>query len=114
MALSLSQNELAEKQIKDYCKNKIPQDIQDQISMKYIIKANTIILIESRPKWNDKTVWTNLEIAKMKFDIKLKKWKLYYPRSNNKWYLYEDLKEKLEIKSLLQEIDKDPLCVFWG
>ena len=102
MSIPLLQNQLEEKQIENYCKNKIS------------IKGNTFTLIESRPYWKDPSKWTDLEIAKIKFNTKENKWQLYYCLSNGKCFPYDSINLKKEITDLLQEIDEDPRCVFWG
>jgi len=108
------QKELAVKQIEKYCENKIPIDAQSEIKMKYSVRGKSFTLLESRVKWNDDSVWTEMKIAQMRYDSDSMLWKLYYPDRNGKWMKYEILKPKKEIQELLNEIDNDPICVFWG
>ncbi|MFP4486513.1 MAG: DUF3024 domain-containing protein [Campylobacterales bacterium] len=50
----------------------------------------------------------------MTFDNDLMKWKLYWPNQHQKFFSYDSLSPKTEIKELLQEVDEDPTCIFWG
>ena len=108
------QKQLAVKQIERYCENKIPLHAQEQIKMKYISRGNSFTLVESRVKWNDDSVWIDMKIAQMRFDNDSMLWRLYYPNRNEKWMVYEILEPKAEIQELLDDIDRDPICVFWG
>ena len=114
MAMPPIQKQLAVKQIENYCDNKIPIHAQSQIKMKYSIRGNSFTLLESRVKWDDDSIWTDMKIAQMRFDSDRMLWKLYYPNRNEKWMEYEILDAKQEIQELLNEIDDDPICVFWG
>lgn len=114
MPIPAIQKRLAVKQIEKYCENKIPIHAQSQIKMKYSIRGKSFTLLESRPKWDDDSVWTDMKIAQMRFNSDSMLWKLYYPNRNEKWMEYEILDSKQEIEDLLNEIDNDPICVFWG
>ncbi len=114
MAIPPLQRQLAEKQIEYYCKTKIPKEVQNEIQLKYSVRGNSFTLMESRPKWDDDSEWIDMKIAKMTFDIKSMKWKLYWSNQHQKFFSYDGLSPKTEIKDLLKEIDEDPTCIFWG
>ena len=114
MAIPPVQRQLAEKQIEYYCKTKIPKEIQNEIQLKYSVRGNSFTLMESRPKWDDGSEWIDMKIAKMTFDIKSMKWKLYWSNQHQNFFSYDGLSPKTEIKDLLKEINEDPTCIFWG
>ncbi len=76
--------------------------------------GNIITLIESRPRWDDDSQWIDMKIARMKFNNDSMKWKLYWCNQHQKFFSYDGLSPKTEIKELLKEIDEDPTCIFWG
>ena len=39
----------------------VPLHVQHQVKSKYELDKNTIILIESRPKWDDGSVWIDMD-----------------------------------------------------
>lgn len=114
MAIPPLQRQLAEKQIEYFCKTKIPKEVQHEIQLKYSVRGNSFTLMESRPKWNDDSEWIDMKIAKMTFDNKSMKWKLYWSNQHQKFFSYDGFSPKTEIKELLKEIDEDPTCIFWG
>ena len=108
------QKKLAIKQIEKYCKNKIPEHAQHQVKSKYALEKNTIILMESRIKWDDDSVWVDVPIAKMTYEIKSMTWKLYCLLGNGKWTSYDGLAPQKDMQECLDEIDADPTYIFGG
>ena len=41
-------------------------------------------------------------------------WRLYFGDRNGKWTLYFDLEPKQPIDVIINELEEDPTCVFWG
>ncbi len=97
-----------------YCKNRIPEHAQHQVKSKYELEKNTITLMESRVKWNDASVWVDIPIAKMKYEVKSMTWKLYWVRANEKWVSYDGLAPQKDLQKCIDEIQLDPMCVFDG
>ena len=108
------QKQLAIKQIEKYCKNMVPAHVQHQVISKYELEKNTITLIESRPKWDDESIWIDIPIAKMKYEIKSMTWKLYCVLGNGKWISYDGLAPQKDMQKCIDEIEADPTCIFWG
>jgi hypothetical protein len=40
-------------------------------------------------------------------------WRLYWKDRNDRWHLYELIEPAKDIRRLLDEIDRDPTCIFW-
>lgn len=97
-----------------FCKNRVPPHAQDQIKMLYRIKGNDVIILESRPYWQDKSIWTETPIAKIKYLPDDNAWQLYWQRANGRWFKYPDFSPTNNLDELIKEIDIDPHHVFWG
>lgn len=41
-------------------------------------------------------------------------WTLYFGDRNGKWVLYFDLEPNQRVDVLIDELEEDPTCVFWG
>ncbi len=108
------QKQLATMQIEKYCENMVPAHAQHQVMSKYEFDKNTIILIESRVKWNDESVWIDIPIAKIKYEMKSMTWELYCVLSNEKWMRYDGLEPQKDLQKCIDEIEADPTCIFWG
>lgn len=114
MTIPPIQKQLAVKQIEYYCNTKLPEHVKNEIAMKYEIRGKTFTLIESRPKWDDDSVWIDMPIAKMKYDDKIMKWQLYCVLGNGKWIVYDGLESQQDMQKCIDEIEADPTCIFWG
>jgi len=108
------QKQLAQKQLNKFCATRIPEEIKNEIQLKYTIEKNIVTLIETRPLWNDPTRWSELPVAVMIFDKENMTWQLYWIQGNGKKELYTDLPSQKDLQKCIEEIDEDPLCTFWG
>ena len=57
--------------------------------------------------------WTKMPIAQIRYEGK-GTWTLYFGDRYGKWTMYFDLDTNQPINVILDEIGKDPTCVFWG
>lgn len=49
------------------------------------------------------------ETAQLRYDPASHDWTLYWADRNSRWHRYDDIDP-----DLLNEINDDPTCVFWG
>ncbi|MFW8601764.1 DUF3024 domain-containing protein [Desulfobacterota bacterium M19] len=97
-----------------FCENRVPPHIRNEIKILFKIRGNDVNIIESRPYWQDKSIWTEMPIAKIRYLPKSRLWSLLWIRANGKWQKYPDLEPCKDLSKIINEIDKDPLHVFWG
>jgi hypothetical protein len=114
MSLNKLETKKVEKLIGDYCNNRIPPHVRDQIQLVYNIHGNGVKIIEKRPHWQNKDHWTESPIARIKFDPETFTWELFWRRANGRWERYPDFKPVNDLKKIIDEIDSDPYHVFWG
>lgn len=115
MPLPLLAKTLAENKLNKYCKNKIPEHLQDEIKLSYKFRGNSVTIFEKRaPWWEGMKEWTSMAIAQMRYDGTTGKWTLYCADRNDKWHEYWDIEPTKNIDELLKEIDEDPTGIFWG
>ena len=111
-------NELDKKRVTKlvgyFCENRIPPHARDQIKLLYKVRGNDVNIIESRPHWQDNTTWTEMPIAKIRYLPKDMSWQLLWARANGKWQKYPDLQPCKDLSRIIEEIDNDPIHVFWG
>ena len=110
--MSLPETELfrVTKLFTKYCEQRIPLHARDQIKLFYNITGNKVILMESRPVWDDPTKWTEMPIAQFEYSATTKIWSLYGYNRNDKRLPYS----KGTLEKLIQELDKDKTGIFWG
>ena len=93
-----------------FCDERIPPHARDQIKMLYNIKGNKVILMESRPYYDDPSKWSEMPVAQFEYNATTKVWGLFGYNRNDKRLPYS----KGNLEKLIQEVDKDITGIFWG
>ncbi|MDA8419414.1 MAG: DUF3024 domain-containing protein [Desulfobacteraceae bacterium] len=115
MALIELDRRRVERLMRDYCERRVPPQAQDSIRLDFVIRGQKITLIESRPAFRQPGVWVELKIAQFEFDGQARNWRLYcYDRNSKRRAYLEGSDESPRLENLLQEVDADPLGIFWG
>jgi Protein of unknown function (DUF3024) len=55
-----------------------------------------------------------MPIARLRFVRSTGLWTLYYYRHTGRWERYSLLGSTRRIDELVDEIERDPICIFWG
>jgi hypothetical protein len=78
------------------------------------VRGSSVTILETRPPWEPgATEWSRQPIGQLRYDPSTTLWTLYWADSNDRWHLYERIGPG-RVDALLDEIDTDPLCVFWA
>jgi Protein of unknown function (DUF3024) len=66
------------------------------------------------PGVDGEMLWLRVPIARLAYASGRREWTLYFIDSNDKARRYPDFEPSTNIRDLLDEIDDDPTCIFWG
>jgi DUF3024 family protein len=113
MALSNLEKQRVEKLVGGFCRTRIPPQARTQIQLNYSIRGNDVKIVESRPHWKNRDQRTETPIARIKYDPETLAWTLFWHRSNGKWVKYPDFEPSNDLKTVIEEIGRDPNHVFW-
>jgi hypothetical protein len=97
-----------------FCEQRIPDHLRSQIKVFYEIRGYDVRITETRPHYMKSNEWTESPIARLKYDPDILEWQLYWMRASGKWQKYAEFKPTNNLQSVIEEIEKDPYCVFWG
>ena len=114
MALRELEKKRIEKIVGRFCNNRVPAHLRKKIKLYYVIRGNNVKIIESRTHWQNKDQWSNVPIARLKYEEDSLEWQLFCTRSNGRWENYPNFVPTKDLKQIVNEIDKDPYKVFWG
>jgi hypothetical protein len=114
MGFSELEKQRIKKAVGNFCDGRIPEHARNQIKLFYKIRGNDVTIIESRPHLIHQSEWTALPVARMRYDAESKKWLLFWGRASGRWDKYPNLGPTKDLQRLIDEIEKDPLHVFWG
>lgn len=92
----------------------MPAHIRQKLRVIYKIDGNAVTIYEERPYFLDKSRVTHGSVARMRYHIGQKRWTLYWADRNTKWHLYEEHPPAKSIQTLLDEVTRDPIHIFWG
>jgi hypothetical protein len=114
----MSFNDIERQRIKKlvggFCKERIPDHQRCQIKVFYEVHGYDVEIIESRPCSIGSQLCAENPIAKFQYDPDTLGWQLYSMRATGKWAKYPEIEPTNNLRSLIEEIEKDPYCVFWG
>lgn len=93
---------------------KVPAAIRHQLSYAYRVERTTVLLLERRPHFRDKSRTTEMVIAKFVYSPKIGGWSLRWSDRNSKWHRYDGFENRPHFRDLLREVEADPTGIFFG
>jgi len=116
MTLSPSERLDVEFLLQDYCERRVPEHLQDQISIAFKIRGDAVTILERRPplRVTGRKEWTEIAVAQFRRDSKAGQWRLFCADRNSRWHAYLGVAPAKTLSTLLAEVDRDPTGIFWG
>lgn len=106
--------ELDVEKVKRWCENRVPDRVRDQVRLEVTTRGKTVSIFERRPHWQGKPVeWSKTRIAQIRYDGG-GGWTLYFGDRCGKWTMYFELDSHQPIDAIINELEEDPTCLFWG
>ena len=100
--------------VRAWCDTMTPAHLRDQVRIECEIGARHVTIVDRRPGWPDKddSEWTTLPVARLRFENAV--WSLFWCDRNSRFHRYAFTEPSADVGALLDEIDHDPTCIFWG
>ena len=102
--------------VEQYCEDRIPPHVRDEIRLEANIRGNAIMIVERRPPWREDfgPEWTTQKIARLLYDPGTATWSLWWADRNDRWLTYPPQKPTGNVELLLAAIDADQSGAFYG
>lgn len=102
-------------QVARWCAQRVPEQVRDEIRIEHQPRGKSLTIVERRPPWKPELgpEWTTQRIAQLRYGDDLR-WRLYWADRNGRWHPYDQIKPASSPGPLLDELDRDPTCIFWG
>ena len=114
MALPDIQRAQVTKLLSNFCEERVPAAVRDQVRMDFRVRGHDVELFESRPAFAAPHDWQDVDVAKFRYVKSRGVWKLYCKFRDGRWRAYQPRPEAATFEELLREVDADPTCIFWG
>jgi hypothetical protein len=106
--------EIDVEKVRRFCARKCPASLAEEVRLEVTTRGKNISIHECRPIWRGAPgEWTSMPIAQLRYQNG-GSWALYFGDRYGKWTLYFDLEPGQPIDVVLDELEEDPTCVFWG
>ena len=116
MRLPLTELQLAQvaRLIEPLVNQPMPAAARAKLRHGYRVDGLAVILFESRPRFDRPKEWRDEEVAKFRYVVRQRVWRLYCQFRDLKWHLYEPYPESPALEDLIEQVKRDPTCIFWG
>ena len=107
--------ELDVEKVRRFCAAQWPEEkFKDQVRLEVSVRGKRVSVHELRPLFHGAPgEWTSMPIAQLRYEGD-GLWTLYYGDRNSRWQEYFDIAPRQPIDVIVNELDEDPTCVFWG
>jgi Protein of unknown function (DUF3024) len=100
--------------IKRFCVEESPAEQADKVRVVHKVRGKSVTIFESRPPWDGRGAeWIDVPVAQLRYSPETTKWSLHWADRNSRWHPYEFIRPG-SVTSLLEEVEKDTTCIFWG
>jgi hypothetical protein len=93
--------------------DRVPAAIRSELKYEYRIRGNTVVLVERRPHFRDRTRYTEHPFAKFVYGPTVGGWSLRWSDRNGRWHAYQGFRDVPHFRAL-REVEADPTGIFLG
>jgi len=99
-----------------WCAGRVPEHARHQVRVECQVAPRHLTIVERRAPWRADLgpEWTSFPVARLRYTAASKSWTLYWRDRNLQFHIYDLLEPSNRVDDLLNEIDRDPTCIFWG
>jgi len=94
--------------------DRIPLHVRPDLTNLYRVKGNSVVLIERRPYFRDRSQHTEHEFAKFVYSPRVGGWSLRWRDRNRRWHAYDGFENVAQFRDVLAEVASDPTGIFLG
>ena len=114
--MPFSEIELARvsKAVGGLCLRRTRPEYREKLRLEFAVKRHDIELFEVRPHWKYPGKEMKTSVAKIRYVRTRNEWRLYWMRQDLKWHAYEPNSTSKSLEALVEVVDEDEFCCFFG
>ena len=107
--------ELDVARVQRWCAARVPEDALHEVRVECEIAPRHLTIVERRVPWRDDLgpEWSCFPIARLRYTAATAEWSLYWRDRHLRFHAY-DLAPTPQVQKLLDEVECDPISIFWG
>lgn len=100
--------------LRRFCRLRVPAAVADRVRIDATTRGKNVSIHERRPPWDGSPgEWTSTPIAQLRYEGD-GLWTLYFADRNGKWVRFPGLDPLQPVDVLVNELETDSTCLFWG
>lgn len=114
LTIAISEHDVSE--VQRWAEGKTPPEFRDQMRVEVERKPRGFVVFECQAPCTDDAgaEWIRMPIARLDYAEDRNEWALFWVDSDDGFHRYDLLDPTTQVTELLDEIDADPTCIFWG
>lgn len=115
MAFTESELKMIDRTVGTLCRRVSPAAHADQLRFVYDVDGHAVSIFEERPPWDGRPGdWTRMGVARFRYYRSRDQWALYWMRRDLKWHLYDPARPRRRLAALVDIVEADHYCAFFG
>ena len=114
MAFSELELKRIERIIGGLCRRLTRPELADELKLIYETHEQSVVLLEERPDWQNAKEKMHTPVAKLRFVRRSNRWTLYWMRADLHWHRYEPAPPTADLAALVEVVERDAYCAFFG
>ncbi len=102
------------KRLDSFC-DRVPPHARDQVWYGWRVRGNQVTVSEQRPAWRGPPGEVTVhEFARFQYDPETHHWMLKWSDRNGRFHPYEEFEKVRSFDRIVDEVESDPTCIFFG
>ena len=97
-----------------YCERRAPESVRDEVEVEARLRGDKITIVERRAPWRPDfgPEWTESKVAQIEFHPAVRTWRLFAYDRNERRVVYPFLPATRDLDGVIDELERDPICIF--
>lgn len=100
--------------VQRWCDARVPEHLWSEMKVEVDVATTHLTIVEVRPPWDGVGDPTRFPIARLRWNMATRRWTLYWRDRNLKFHEYSRATPSARLQQLLDVVDRDETCIFWG